>query len=75
VGSIRARDRHYGFVDRVARAEHYPRESARGESMNTEDFVLATIWATGGLILAFYLYATFSPRIQKPQPQTARPSA
>lgn len=40
-----------------------------------EDLVLATIWLAIGFVGAFTLYATFSPRIQKPQQQPAIPQA
>jgi hypothetical protein len=38
--------------------------------MKTEDMVLMMIWAAGGLIAAFTVYAYFSPKIQKPYPQS-----
>jgi hypothetical protein len=40
-----------------------------------EDLVLATIWVSIGVIGAFYLYGTLSPRIQKPQQSLPQPSA
>jgi len=42
---------------------------------NLEDLVLVTIWLSIGFVGAFTLYATFSPRIQKPQQQPASPQA